>query len=150
MNSLNSILLEGNLTRDPELRTTPKGTPVCSFSVASNRFFRQNEETIWRDLHHAHRISLRPGDVALVVSKNGKQLLWYEADALGWTSQRPEQTILRSTRWRIGGRGTWNPLLVQWYAEKIGLELIGIKLLVEIVPDRRRGVQNRLQRAASR
>ncbi|MCA1755424.1 MAG: single-stranded DNA-binding protein [Spirochaeta sp.] len=45
MNSLNSILVEGNLTRDPELRTTPKGTPVCSFSVASNRFFRQNEET---------------------------------------------------------------------------------------------------------
>lgn len=45
MNSLNSILVEGNLTRDPELKKTPKGTSVCSFSVASNRYFRQDEET---------------------------------------------------------------------------------------------------------
>jgi single-strand DNA-binding protein len=44
MNSLNSILVEGNLTRDPELKSTPKGTPVCSFSVASNRFYKQDEE----------------------------------------------------------------------------------------------------------
>ena len=44
MNSLNSILIEGNLTRDPELKSTAKGTPVCSFSVASNRFYKQDEE----------------------------------------------------------------------------------------------------------
>ena len=44
MNSLNSILVEGNLTRDPELKATPKGTPVCSFSVASNRFYKQDQE----------------------------------------------------------------------------------------------------------
>ena len=44
MNSLNSILVEGNLTRDPVLSTTPKGTAVCNFSVASNRFYRSDEE----------------------------------------------------------------------------------------------------------
>ena len=44
MNSLNSIIVEGNLTRDPVLSATPKGTSVCTFSVASNRFYRQNEE----------------------------------------------------------------------------------------------------------
>ena len=44
MNSLNSILIEGNLTRDPVLAQTPKGTDVCNFSVASNRFYRQGEE----------------------------------------------------------------------------------------------------------
>ena len=44
MNNLNSILLEGNLVRDPELSYTPKGTPVCSFSVATNRYFKQGEE----------------------------------------------------------------------------------------------------------
>ena len=43
MNSLNSILIEGNLTRDPVLAATPKGTSVCTFSVASNRFYRQDE-----------------------------------------------------------------------------------------------------------
>jgi single-strand DNA-binding protein len=42
MNNLNSILIEGNLVRDPLLRNTPKGTPVCSFSLASNRFFKQD------------------------------------------------------------------------------------------------------------
>jgi len=41
MNNLNSILIEGNLVRDPECRTTPKGTAVCKFPIASNRFFRQ-------------------------------------------------------------------------------------------------------------
>ena len=44
MNSLNSILVEGNLTRDPVLATTPKGTSVCNFSLASNRYYRQDEE----------------------------------------------------------------------------------------------------------
>ena len=44
MNSLNSILIEGNLTRDPELNHTPKGTPVCGFGVASNRFYKQDDE----------------------------------------------------------------------------------------------------------
>lgn len=37
MNNLNSVLLEGNLTRDPELRHTPQGTPTCTLVVASNR-----------------------------------------------------------------------------------------------------------------
>src|SRR5437763_7547880 len=34
--SFNKIILVGNLGRDPELRYTPKGTPVCSFSLATN------------------------------------------------------------------------------------------------------------------
>jgi single-strand DNA-binding protein len=42
MNNLNSILLEGILVRDPLLRTTSKGTSLCTFSLASNRFFRQD------------------------------------------------------------------------------------------------------------
>lgn len=35
--SLNRVQLIGNLTRDPELRYTPSGSPVCSFSIATNR-----------------------------------------------------------------------------------------------------------------
>ncbi|MFA4873280.1 MAG: single-stranded DNA-binding protein [Patescibacteria group bacterium] len=34
--NLNKALLIGNLTRDPEARTTPDGTPVTTFSVATN------------------------------------------------------------------------------------------------------------------
>jgi single-strand DNA-binding protein len=44
MNNLNSILLEGNLVADPDLRYTPKGAAVCSFCVACNRFYKQDEE----------------------------------------------------------------------------------------------------------
>lgn len=35
--SLNKVILIGNLTRDPELRYTPSGTAVATFSLATNR-----------------------------------------------------------------------------------------------------------------
>jgi len=44
MNNLNSILIEGNMVRDPDLRTTPRGTQVCTFSLASNRFYKQDSQ----------------------------------------------------------------------------------------------------------
>ena len=34
--SFNKIIVVGNLGRDPELRYTPQGTPVCSFTLATN------------------------------------------------------------------------------------------------------------------
>jgi len=37
--SLNRVQLIGNLTRDPELRYTPQGTAVCTFGLATNRFW---------------------------------------------------------------------------------------------------------------
>ena len=40
MPSLNKVLLMGHLTRDPELRVTPRGTPICQFSLAINRTFK--------------------------------------------------------------------------------------------------------------
>ncbi|MEL3908924.1 MAG: single-stranded DNA-binding protein [Treponemataceae bacterium] len=40
MNGINSIIVEGNLVRKPELTKTPKGTPVCVFAIGSNRFYR--------------------------------------------------------------------------------------------------------------
>jgi single-strand DNA-binding protein len=36
MSSINRVVLVGRLTRDPELRHTPGGTPVCNFSLAVN------------------------------------------------------------------------------------------------------------------
>lgn len=38
--SLNQVILMGNLTRDPELRQTPNGQSVCSFSLALNRSYK--------------------------------------------------------------------------------------------------------------
>jgi single-strand DNA-binding protein len=56
---MNKIFIIGNLCKDPELRTTPSGVPVCTFTVAVNR--RQTAEagkpdadffrvTTWRQL----------------------------------------------------------------------------------------------------
>lgn len=55
MPSLNKVMLMGNLTRDPELRVTPKGTPICQFSLAINRQFKMEsgesrEEVIYVDI----------------------------------------------------------------------------------------------------
>ena len=42
MNNLNSVLIEGNMVRDPLFRSTSKGTGVCNFTIASNRFYKQD------------------------------------------------------------------------------------------------------------
>ena len=46
VNNLNSILLEGNLARDPELRYTPQGTPICTLNVASTRTYKLDGERV--------------------------------------------------------------------------------------------------------
>jgi len=40
----NKVILIGNLTKDPELRYTPQGTPIANFRVASTSKFRSGEE----------------------------------------------------------------------------------------------------------
>ena len=46
---LNKAILIGNLTRDPELRSLPSGVKVCSFSIATNR--------VWKDKNGARQES---------------------------------------------------------------------------------------------
>lgn len=41
------IIIIGNLGRDPELRFTPGGDPVTTFSVATSRKFGEKDETTW-------------------------------------------------------------------------------------------------------
>jgi single-strand DNA-binding protein len=51
---LNYMVLQGRLTRDPELRNTQSGTPVCSFTVAWSEKYKETETklflncTAWR------------------------------------------------------------------------------------------------------
>ena len=58
---MNKIILIGNLTRDPELKTTPQGISVCDFTIAVNRRNRNQQAqdgndadffriTAWRQL----------------------------------------------------------------------------------------------------
>ncbi len=55
MASLNKVMLIGNLTRDPEVRYTPKGSAVCDMAIAVNRRFmtdngERQEEVTYLDI----------------------------------------------------------------------------------------------------
>jgi len=89
MNNLNSILIEGNLVKDPLLRSTPKGTQVCTMRMASNRFFKldsgyEREVTFvdvdaWSRLAEACSSKGRKGRGVRVVGRI-KQDRWTGAD----------------------------------------------------------------------
>lgn len=89
MNQLNSILIEGNLTKDPVFKETPKGTPVCSFALASNRYYKQGSETeqevsyfdieTWSKLADACGKQLKKGRGVRVVGRL-KQERWTGTD----------------------------------------------------------------------
>ena len=50
MNPLNSILVEGNVVRTPDLQETSKGTSVCKFTIASNRSYRTEAGTFDKEV----------------------------------------------------------------------------------------------------
>jgi single-strand DNA-binding protein len=72
--SFNKIIVVGNLGRDPELRYTPQGTPVTSFSLATNeRETRGGEKvdvTTWFDV----TLFGRQAEVASQYLEKGKQV----------------------------------------------------------------------------
>ncbi len=74
--SYQKLIIVGNLGRDPEMRYTPDGTPVTSFSMATNRRWTnsdgsQNEETIW------FRVSAwrRQAEIAAQYLSKGRQVM---------------------------------------------------------------------------
>lgn len=76
MASYNKVLLVGNLTRDPELRVTPKGTSVCQFGLATSRQFKDEggnlrEETTFIDIEAWGR----PGETISKYCTKGRPLL---------------------------------------------------------------------------
>lgn len=74
------VNIEGNLTKDPELRFTPSGTAQVTFSVADNRKWtgadgQTHEETsffdcvAWKDLGENIAESLHKGDRVIVIGQ---------------------------------------------------------------------------------
>ena len=107
---MNKLTIIGNLTRDPELRTTTSGVNVCSFTVAVNKRNKKEGEddadffrvTAWRGLADICGKYLAKGRKVAVVGsvsintweKNGKHGASMEvnADDVEFLSQRTEQT----------------------------------------------------------
>src|SRR5207302_1556710 len=57
MANINRVVLVGNLTRDPELKSTPSGTPVCSLRIAVNSR-RKDESGQWADKPNYFSVSV--------------------------------------------------------------------------------------------
>ncbi len=55
---INRATLLGNLTRDPELRYTPSGTPVLNFSLVTNRRYKDKTTDQWMDSPEYHDITV--------------------------------------------------------------------------------------------
>ena len=73
--SFNKIIIVGNLGRDPELRYTPQGTPVCSFSMATNDR-RKDKNGEMQDQTTWFRVTMwnRQAEVASQYLEKGKQV----------------------------------------------------------------------------
>jgi single-strand DNA-binding protein len=76
MASVNKVLLLGNLGRDPELRSTPKGNPVLNFSMATTRRWKNRETEEVHDQTDWHRIVVwgRQAEVLSEYLKKGSQV----------------------------------------------------------------------------
>ena len=75
MSDLNSVSLVGRLVRDPELRYTPQGAPVCEFTLASNRRFAKKDgekadEVVFVDVVVWNRLA----EISAEYLKKGRQV----------------------------------------------------------------------------
>lgn len=55
--SLNKVMLIGNLTRDPEVRNTPSGTAVCTFSIATDRSWKDKAGEIQQAVEYHNLVA---------------------------------------------------------------------------------------------
>jgi len=108
--SINRVVLVGNLTRDPELRHTPGGTPVCSLRLAVNSR-RKDESGQWVDKPNYFSISVFGNQAESCTQYLSKgrpvaidgRLDWREWDAQDGTKRQAIEIIADSVQF-LGGR----------------------------------------------
>ncbi len=108
----NKVIMMGRIANDPELRTTPNGTNLCTFRIAVDRRFQaQGEErktdffnvAAWRQTGDFVRQYFGKGKMILVegemqtrpyTDKNGNQSTWYEivAERVSFTGEKASNT----------------------------------------------------------
>ena len=74
MISLNKVMLVGNLTRDPELRYTPSGRPVCSFGLATNRRWKNETGELQEETEFHNVVAWgKLGEIVSQILKRGNK-----------------------------------------------------------------------------
>jgi single-strand DNA-binding protein len=73
--SLNKVMLIGRLTRDPEMRYTPSGQPVTSFSIATNRYGSgpDGDRREFTDYHNCVAWNIGKRNLAEIMGQNLKK-----------------------------------------------------------------------------
>lgn len=100
MANLNKVLLLGNVTRDPEIRYTPKGSAVCDLGVAVNRAYttdsgEKREEVTFVDV----TLWGRTAEVASEYLKKGRPV--FVEGRLQMDTWDDKQTGQKRTRLRV-------------------------------------------------
>src|SRR6186713_1375217 len=118
--NINRVVLVGNLTRDPELRHTPSGTPVCSLRLAVNTR-RKDESGQWTDKPNYFDITVwgQQGENCAQYLSKGRpvaidgRLEWREWEAQDGTKRQAVEIIAdtvqflgsRDSAGELGGSG---------------------------------------------
>ena len=109
--NINRVVLTGNLTRDPELRTTPAGTPVCSLRLAlSTR--RRDHSGEWIDKPHYFDVTVwgSQGEVCATYLSKGRpvavdgRLEWHEWEDADGNRRQAVEIVAESIQFLGGGR----------------------------------------------
>lgn len=108
--SVNQVILMGNLTRDPELRQTPNGQSVVSFSLALNRAYKDQagewqEATDYVDVVAWAQLAER---VAQYMSKGRRCLVQGRLQSRSWEQdgqKRSKLEVLANDVTFLDGRG---------------------------------------------
>jgi single-strand DNA-binding protein len=104
--NFNRVVLAGNLTRDPELRFTNDGIPVCSFGLAVNRVRSRSEEvdffdiSAWRELGETIANYKKKGDPILLEGRL-QYRTWEAQDG----SKRSKVDVVADNVQFLGARG---------------------------------------------
>ena len=113
--SINKVILTGNLTRDPELRATPSGTSVLSFSIAVNDRRKNPSSGEWEDVPNyidCNLFGTRADALAKFLAKGSKvgidgKLRWSQWEKDGQKRSKVDVTVdnLELLTPRNGGGG---------------------------------------------
>jgi len=107
---LNKVILIGNLTRDPELRSTTSGVKVCSFSLATNRVWKDKNGVRQEsaDYHNIVVFGRQAETVAQYMKKGSSMLVEGRMQTRSWedktSGEKKYRTEVIAERTQFGPR----------------------------------------------
>ncbi len=113
---LNKAILIGNLTRDPELRSLPSGIKVCSFSIATNRVWKDKNGARQEsaDYHNVVVFGRQAETVAQYMKKGNSILVEGRIQTRSWddkgSGEKKYRTEIVADRTQFGPKGGGAPM----------------------------------------